>query len=108
MGSLERLIPICCLALASTAAAGCFVEVADSTPSPRPTYEAIGGLTVRWTVADTTDPDACFGYGGQAADLELLVNDGDVEVGDFQAPCEAFELAFDLPPGHYNGLATLV
>ena len=105
MNQEKSVFPLCGLALSGFLAAGCIVDVRDGA-SPR---QAVGSLTVEWTVNRRSDPRACDRYGGrQGADFELIVYRGSREVAREYASCEDFSITVDLPPDEYRAIATLV
>jgi hypothetical protein len=84
---------------------GCAVEAGISTPAPPP--DRSGSITVQWTIASTAAPAQCAYY--RADSLELVIYDeAGAKVITTDAPCEAFAVQVDLPPGVYHADATLV
>lgn len=76
-----------------------------------------GGIDMRWTVNNTTDPGACDYYAPSTAgiELELAIYDRGGAVATVYAPCEAFRL--DRPllvqasadgAGYYRGEVSMV
>ena len=102
MNQDKSVFPMCGLALSGLLATGCVFDLRDH---PRP-QQAVGSLTVEWTVSRRSDPRACARYSN--ADFELIVYRGSREVAREYARCEDFALTLDLPPDEYRAYATLV
>jgi len=87
-------------------AAGCIVDVGDSTPPP--VIVEPGRLTVRWTVNENVDPNLCLL--GRAAAIDILVSTSvGASAGEYQAPCGAFATSISsLYPGNYFADALLI
>jgi hypothetical protein len=100
-----RFILLAVVMVLASATPGC----ADDDDGDIVVVEAIppGALTVQWTIAGGTDPDACAVYGADTFELVVFDAFGDfvVETND---PCEAFVTTFDIDDGLYDADATLV
>lgn len=85
---------------APRAAAATFAD-ADELPP------AVGSLTIQWTLSGRREPLDCGGLGIDRFQISLTAaSGGDAEPWD--APCDAFQISIDLPPGTYAGEAVLV
>jgi len=75
--------------------AGCYATVNTTPVVPVATT---GFMTLHWSVDGTMDPNACYRHG--ATDLQLVVVDrvGN-QVSTQRAPCQAFDMTVQLPPG---------
>lgn len=92
-------------ALAVAGLSGCFVTT-ETGPEPAPAPRT-GTLTVAWTVNDSRSPVACAQFG--ADDFELIINDrARRPITTRTATCTDFTLTVRLPPGTYEGDATLI
>jgi len=92
-------------ALAVAGLSGCFIT-AEPGPGPLPTTRT-GTVTVTWTVDNSRSPAACSQLG--ADDFELVVRDRAARpITTVMAPCSDFTVTVPLPPGAYEGEATLV
>jgi hypothetical protein len=69
--------------------------------------EATGALTVRWLVAGTTDPLACYDFFASEIELALYDPSGALWSVEYGA-CEWFETTIELPAGDWSIDATLV
>jgi hypothetical protein len=69
---------------------------------------AVGSLTLQWTLSGRREPLDCGGLGIDRFQVSLTsaTSGGDAEPWD--APCDAFQLSIDLPPGTYTGEAVMV
>lgn len=66
-----------------------------------------GVAVVDWTLESAKDPNDCAATGADSIDVVVSTAAGDI-VGDFNAPCEAFDISIQLAPGSYYGNATLL
>ncbi|WP_437588834.1 hypothetical protein [Sorangium sp. So ce1000] len=108
MNQEKSVFPLCGLALSSFLAMGCILDVEPSAHRrPRP-VQAVGSLTVDWTVSNRTESRACSQYARGGADFELIIYRGSREVTREYARCEDFSMTVDLPPDDYTATATLV
>src|SRR5689334_22523556 len=90
---------------ASVAGAGCVVE---SSAPPPPVVVEPGRLTLRWTVAESVDPNLCVFWDVAAIDVAVSTTAGQ-SAGEFQAPCTAFTTSISsLYPGNYVADALLI
>lgn len=96
-------------ALAVAGLSGCFITP-DTGPGPGPLpVPAVrtGTVTLTWTVAGSHSPPACAQFG--ADDFELAIHDrAGRSITTVIASCADFTLTVPLPPGSYEGEATLV
>lgn len=68
---------------------------------------AVGSLTLQWTLSGRREPLDCGGLGIDRFQVSLTAaTGGDAEL--WEAPCDAFQLSIDLPPGSYTGEAVMV
>lgn len=68
---------------------------------------AAGSLTLQWTLGGRSEPLDCGGLGIDRFQVSLTSAAG-AEVDPWQAPCDAFQISIDLPPGAYTGEAVMV
>lgn len=68
---------------------------------------AVGSLTVQWTLSGRREPLDCGGLGIDRFQLSLTAASGG-EAEPWEAPCDAFQISIDLPPGTYSGEALMV
>lgn len=68
---------------------------------------AVGSLTLQWTLSGRREPLDCGGLGIDRFQVALTgASGGDAE--PWEAPCDAFQVSIDLPPGTYTGEAVMV
>lgn len=80
---------------------------AEVTVAQNPT-EPNGHLTLRWTIAGTTDPRACDDNDVDVIDISVTDPADGSEIAGFQQDCRAFETSISLAPGHYAAAARMV
>jgi hypothetical protein len=68
----------------------------------------VGQLTLRWTVDEVADPNACIM--GQAAAIDIVLSTTDEQpAGEYQAACSDFSTNVStLQPGGYVGAVHLI
>lgn len=66
-----------------------------------------GLLTVQWSIEGTRSASLCAFHDVDAMELVIYDRFDDAAL-EIEAPCEAFSLTTELPPGVYYGEATLV
>src|SRR6476469_2120639 len=94
----------CLLASSAVVASGCVVSSGD--PGPVYTVPVEGRLTLRWTIGELNDPNACAG--AAVLDVQMLTAGG-VAAGEYQAACSALATTITaLAPGAYSATARLV
>ena len=102
---LRSLIAVAAVAMAAVAWSGS--ADGDVVVGASPT-EPDGRLTLRWTIAGTTDPTACDDNNADVIDISITdPNDGS-EIAGFQQDCHAFETTIPLAPGSYAAAARMV
>jgi hypothetical protein len=90
------------LGMACSGSGGADVVVGASPTEPD------GTLTLRWTIAGTTDPAACDDNNVDQIDISITdPNNGD-EIAGFQQDCRAFQTDIPLAPGDYAAAARMV
>jgi hypothetical protein len=95
-----RAVALAALAVACSNRASEPVEVI--TPS-----EPLATLTLRWTLAGSTDPAACTQAAADKIDISVLDPAG-AEIAGFQQTCAFFRTSITLVPGPYAARARLV
>ncbi|WP_437896021.1 hypothetical protein [Sorangium sp. So ce124] len=108
MNQEKSVFPLCGLALSSFLALGCILDVEPSAQRRPPPVQAVGSLTMEWTVANRVDSRACSQHSRGGADFELIIYRGSREVARDYARCDDFSITVDLPPDDYTATATLV
>lgn len=105
MNHLTFVFPMVTCALAG-ASAGCAFEASVEPPTVV-VPSSSGTVTLRWTVANRSDPSVCSAYA--APQFELVVYDASSNrVATATAPCAAFNVTLPLPEGTYSAEVTLV
>ena len=70
--------------------------------------EPDGHLTLRWTIAGTSDPAACDDNNANVIDISVTDPADGSEIAGFQQDCRAFETTIPLAPGSYAASARMV
>jgi len=97
-----RRAAACCGMSFALASIGCVVESNGAPPPP------VGQLTLRWTVDENVDPNACIMGQAAAIDIVLTTTDGQ-PAGEYQSACSNFSTSVStLAPGDYVGSARLI
>ena len=102
----QKWLGAAALGLLVAGSSGCVVDDGDGD-DVIVVEEATGALTVRWLVAGTTDPLACYDFFASEIEIALYDPNGalwSVEYGN----CEWFETTIELPAGDWSIDATLV
>lgn len=96
------------LAVVAAIATGCTASAGQGSAAPQPVETSTSGaLTVDWTVAGTTDPNACAERAATAIEI-AVVTDANQPIGTFQQSCSAFATSIDLAAGTYTAEAKLL
>ena len=105
MHNIRTLLATGCLfALSALATNGCVVSSGD--PAPVYTVPVEGRLTLRWTIGELNDPNACAG--AAVLDVQMFAANG-VAAGEYQAACSALATTIvALAPGGYTATARLI
>lgn len=100
----RSLIAIAAIAMVAACSGSGSAEVV-STANPT---EPNGHLTLRWTIAGTTDPAACDDNNATSIDISVTDPGTGDEIAGFQQDCRAFETSIALAPGDYAAAARMV
>lgn len=102
----RSLLAVAAVAMAMVACGGGHSS-GDVVVAAAPT-EPDGHLTLRWTIAGTTDPVACDDNHAAAIDISVIDPADGSEIAGFQQDCRAFETSIALAPGSYAASARMV
>jgi hypothetical protein len=70
--------------------------------------EPLATLTLRWSLAGSTDPATCAESVADRIDISVIDPGTGGEIAGFQQTCEAFHTSITLVPGAYAARARLV